>query len=287
MQPTILPAQIPAAIAASLRQLGAVIDPSATAPLYAPLQAHEPYAAAAVTRDQSFGSHPLQRLDVFTPATPAPAPRPILLFVHGGGFIRGDKRSADSPFYDNIMLWAAGSGLLGININYRLAPEHPWPAAQQDIAAALLWAQSHAAEYGGDPQRIILCGHSAGAAHIAQYLAHPTLRLGNDGVRGAILVSGIYDTVAFGDSPARQAYFGSDRAQIAARSAQAGLLQCGVPLLIAAAELDPPEFRQQAERLGVPHYLLAGHSHISEILAVNTGDTTLSGLMQAFAAQHA
>ena len=96
-----------------------------------------------------------------------------------------------------------------------------------------------------------------------------------------------YDTVAFGDSPARQAYFGSDRAQIAARSAQAGLLQCGVPLLIAAAELDPPEFRQQAERLGVPHYLLAGHSHISEILAVNTGDTTLSGLMQAFAAQHA
>ena len=219
--------------------------------------------------------------------TPAAAPRPILLFVHGGGFVRGDKRGAGSPFYDNIMLWAAGSGLLGININYRLAPEHPWPAAQQDIAAALLWAQSHAAEYGGDPQRIILCGHSAGAAHIAQYLAHPTLRLGNDGVRGAILVSGIYDTVAFGDSPARQAYFGSDRAQIAARSAQAGLLQCGVPLLIAAAELDPPEFRQQAERLGVPHYLLAGHSHISEILAVNTGDTTLSGLMQAFAAQHA
>lgn len=60
-----------------------------------------------------------------------------------------------------------------------------------------------------------------------------------------------------------------------------------MPLLIAAAELDPPEFRQQAERLGVPHYLLAGHSHISEILAVNTGDTALSGLMQAFAAQHA
>ena len=165
-------------------------------------------------------------------------------------------------------------------------PSTPGPPRSKTSPAALLWAQSHAAEYGGDPQRIILCGHSAGAAHIAQYLAHPTLRLGNDGVRGAILVSGIYDTVAFGDSPARQAYFGSDRAQIAARSAQAGLLQCGVPLLIAAAELDPPEFRQQAERLGVPHYLLAGHSHISEILAVNTGDTTLSGLMQAFAAQH-
>ena len=206
--------------------------------------------------------------------------------MHGGGFIRGDKRSAGSPFYDNIMLWAARSGLLGININYRLAPEYPWPAAQQDIAAALLWVRHYAAEYGGDPQRIILCGHSAGAAHIAQYLAHPTLRLGNDGVRGAILVSGIYDTVAFGDSPARQAYFGSDRAQIAARSAQAGLLQCGVPLLIAAAELDPPDFQRQAALLGIPHAQLAGHSHISEIFAVGSGDHALGDVMRDFIAKH-
>ena len=143
MQPTILPAQIPAPVAATLRQLGAVINPLATEPLYAPLHPREPYDNATVARDQAFGSHPLQRLDVFAPAPPAAAPRPILLFVHGGGFVRGDKRGAGSPFYDNIMLWAAGSGLLGININYRLAPEHPWPAAQQDIAAALLWAQSH------------------------------------------------------------------------------------------------------------------------------------------------
>ena len=134
MQPTILPAQIPAPVAATLRQLGAVINPLATEPLYAPLHPREPYDNATVTRDQAFGSHPLQRLDVFAPAPPAAAPRPILLFVHGGGFVRGDKRGAGSPFYDNIMLWAAGSGLLGININYRLAPEHPWPAAQQDIA---------------------------------------------------------------------------------------------------------------------------------------------------------
>ena len=138
MQPTILPTQIPASIAAALRQLGAGINPPATAQLYAPLQPREPYAAAAVTRNQAFGSHPLQCLAVFAPAQSGNTPRPILLFVHGGGFIRGDKRDADSPFYDNIILWAAGSGLLGININYRLAPEYPWPAAQQDIAAALL-----------------------------------------------------------------------------------------------------------------------------------------------------
>ena len=127
MQPTILPAQIPAPVAATLRQLGAVINPLATEPLYAPLHPREPYDNATVARDQAFGSHPLQRLDVFAPAPPAAAPRPILLFVHGGGFVRGDKRGAGSPFYDNIMLWAAGSGLLGININYRLAPSTPGP----------------------------------------------------------------------------------------------------------------------------------------------------------------
>jgi len=78
----------------------------------------------------------------------------------------------------------------------------------------------------------------------------------------------------------------SDSAQIAARSAQTGLLQCGVPLLIVCAELDSPEFHQQAAGLGVPHYLLAGHSHISEIFAVNTDDTALANLMQAFIAEH-
>ena len=51
-------------------------------------------------------------------------------------------------------------------------------------------------------------------------------------------------------------------------------------------ELDPPEFHQQAAGLGVPHYLLAGHSHISEIFAVNTGDTAMADLMQAFIAEH-
>ena len=97
MQPTILPAQIPAPVAASLRQLGAVINPLATEPLYAPLHPREPYDNATVARDQAFGSHPLQRLDVFAPAPPAAAPRPILLFVHGGGFVSGDKHGAGSP----------------------------------------------------------------------------------------------------------------------------------------------------------------------------------------------
>lgn len=147
--------------------------------------------------------------------------------------------------------------------------------------------QANIAAHGGDGQRIILAGHSAGAAHIAQYLAHPALRLGNDGVRGAILISGLYDTVRITPNPYLHAYFGDDPAQLAARSALPGLLQAGVPLFIASAELDLPDFPQQAALLGIPHYQLAGHSHISEIFAVGSGDNALGEAMRHFIAQDA
>jgi triacylglycerol lipase len=93
----------------------------------------------------------------------APAPtgaRPVLVFVHGGGFTGGNRRTGDSPFYDNIMLWALKNGMVGVNMTYRLAPQSQWPAAQQDIASALAWVQDNIASHGGDPSRIVLMGHS-------------------------------------------------------------------------------------------------------------------------------
>lgn len=286
MNPTLIPAQIPAAIAARLRQIGAVIETAETGALYAPLHPREPYADVRVVRDAAYGDDPRHRLDVFTPQTADGAPRPVFIFVHGGGFVAGNKRSDDSPFYDNLMLWAVANGLVGVNMTYRLAPAHPWPAAQHDIAAALRWVQANIAAHGGDGQRIILAGHSAGAAHLAQYLAHPALRLGDDGVRGAILISGIYDTVRAEPNEYLHAYFGDDPAELAARSALPGLLQAGVPLCIASAELDPPDFQRQAALLGIPHAQLAGHSHISEIFAVGSGDHALGDVMRDFIAKH-
>ena len=286
MNPTLLPAQIPAAIAARLRQIGTVIETAETGALYAPLHPREPYANVHVIRDQAYGDDPRHRLDVFAPQSADGIPRPVFIFVHGGGFVRGDKRSGDSSFYDNLMLWAVANGLVGVNMTYRLAPAHPWPAAQHDIAAALRWVQANIAAHGGDGQRIILAGHSAGAAHIAQYLAHPALRLGDDGVRGAILISGIYDTVRAEPNEYLHAYFGDDPAELAARSALPGLLQAGVPLCIASAELDPPDFQRQAALLGIPHAQLAGHSHISEIFAVGSGDHALGDVMRDFIAKH-
>ena len=222
------------------------------------------------------------------PATP----RPVLVFVHGGGFVAGDKRHGDSAFYDNIALWAVGAGCIGINITYRLAPDHPWPAAQEDLAAAIGWIRTHATHYGGDPTRIILMGHSAGAAHVALYLAHPRFHAGDGpGVIGAVLVSGLFDTRTAKMTPPLQAYFGHDSTRYAERSALPGLEQARVPMLLFCAEIEGPEFLQQSRLLHdalqaagqpTPFYRLLGHTHMSEVHAINSGDTSLTDPLQAF-----
>ena len=59
-----------------------------------------------------------------------------------------DRRTGDSPFYDNIMLWAVSRGVVGVNMTYRLAPQNAWPAAQEDIGKALAWVRANIAARG-------------------------------------------------------------------------------------------------------------------------------------------
>ena len=104
-------APMPEDIAWKLLELGRVIDPPKTVELYAPLQEKEPYQGIKVERDVKYGPADRNLLDIFLPETAAP-PRPVLIFVHGGAFVGGNKRTTPtSPFYDNIMLWAAKNGL--------------------------------------------------------------------------------------------------------------------------------------------------------------------------------
>ena len=93
------------------------------------------------------------------------------MFVHGGGFIGGDKHVPGSPMYDHVGAWAVRNGWVGVTITYRLAPEHTWPSGAQDVAAAAAWVRDNIASYGGDPSRIVVAGHSAGCVHVASYLA--------------------------------------------------------------------------------------------------------------------
>ncbi len=287
-----VPSQVPPAIASELQRIGRVVAPPPTAALYAPLQQKEPYAGVAVARDQRYGPDARHQLDVFTAAGAAGAAKPVLVFVHGGGFTGGNKRSGDSPFYDNIALWAVKNGMVGVNITYRLAPQHRWPAAQEDLAAALAWVRANIGARGGDARRIYVMGHSAGAAHVAQYIGHPQFHVApGGGIAGAILVSGIFDLVTAQKNPPLQAYFGTDAARYPQLSALPGMVRARIPLLLAFAELDPSDFHEQSEQARgalcearrCPQLLqLQGHSHMSEVYAIGTADTALTAPLLSF-----
>jgi triacylglycerol lipase len=279
---------MPEEIAWKLLELGRVIDPPKTAALYAPLQEKEPYQGVKIERDVKYGPADRNLLDVFMPEPALSSPRPVLIFVHGGAFVGGNKRTApDSPFYDNIMLWAVRNGFVGVNVTYRLAPQAPWPAGAEDLATVVQWGKDGISERGGNPARIYLMGHSSGAVHVASYVSHKEFqKVKGGGLAGAIMVSGIYDLTATPLADPERAYFGADPARYVERSSLQGLSTTGIPLMIAAAELDPPGFVLQFDLLkaaackrptGCAHaFRLPQHNHMSEVYSINTADTRLT-----------
>src|SRR5258706_3549081 len=168
-------AQVPPDIAAGIHRIGPIVDAPNTAKLYASLfqNQKEPYPSVSVTRDMAYGPDPLNRLDIFTPSAGQNANRTVVIYVHGGGFERGDKRQTGTPFYDNLMLWLTQQGAVGANINYRLAPKDAWPAAHEDLAAVMRWVRANIAQYGGDRHRLVLSGQSGRARLITGQLPHP------------------------------------------------------------------------------------------------------------------
>jgi triacylglycerol lipase len=283
---------MPEDLARKLLELGRVIDPPTTVTLYAPLQQKEPYRGVKVERDVKYGAADRNLLDIFAPETAA-SPQPVLMFVHGGAFVGGNKRTTPtSPFYDNIMLWAVKNGFVGVNVTYRLAPRAPWPAGAEDLATAVQWVSDKIVERGGDPARIYLMGHSAGAVHVASYVSHPEFhKVKGGGLAGAIMISGIYDLIA-PLAITQRAYFGDDPARYADRSSLQGLATTDIPLMMAAAELDPAAFVLQLELMTqatckrasgcARAFLLPQHSHMSEVYSINTADTRLTDQILEF-----
>ncbi len=102
-------------------------------------------------------------LDAFVPEGRGPFPTCIL--VHGGGFTKGDKQTFIKPLFEPL----SKAGFAWFTINYRLAPQHRWPACADDVEAAIRWVRAHAAEYKVDPARIALVGESAGG-HLVSYV---------------------------------------------------------------------------------------------------------------------
>ncbi len=86
-------------------------------------------------------------------------PLGVLYYVHGGGMVMGDNRFGVA----DVLPWATEFGLVVVSVEYRLAPEHPYPAGIEDVHAGLAWVVEHAAEIGADSDRLLLAGASSGA----------------------------------------------------------------------------------------------------------------------------
>ncbi len=180
--------EVPADIEKRIRAHGPVLDMAFTQSIYAPLLSCQRRDGVLVDRDLAYGEDERHRIDVYRPEN-APTPCTTLLFLPGGGFVRGDKSERE-----NIGQFFARQGFVVAIANYRLAPKATWPAGAEDAIAAYTWVRNHAARYGGNPSRLFLVGESAGAAHVAAGALvrrfHPPEGLK---MSGMYIISGVYD----------------------------------------------------------------------------------------------
>ncbi|MBL8956069.1 MAG: alpha/beta hydrolase [Myxococcaceae bacterium] len=141
------------------------------------------------------------RLDVYTPK--GEGPHPVVVFVHGGGWVVGDRRQPGEN-YVQLGRRLASQGILAMVISYRLAPWSQHPAQIRDTSRALAWALQHAPEHGGDPSAVYAMGHSAGAHLVALAACDPKwLRewgASPSQLAGVIGISGPYDVEHLGNS---------------------------------------------------------------------------------------
>ncbi|MDP3737672.1 MAG: alpha/beta hydrolase [Hyphomonadaceae bacterium] len=277
-----------------VREIGSVMRPemfAETIALFAPLALRPSPDICTVERNISYGPDPRHRLDVFQPATKGGA-RAIVVYVHGGGFIGGDKGAESAPFYNNVGAWAARSGFIGVTMTYRLAPAFPWPAGAEDLAAVVAWLRANATQHGGDPGRIFLVGQSAGAAHVASYVAMTCFHGDRPTIAGAIMLSGIYDVVRLEHGPFENAYYGTDPSRFPDQSSLPGLIATETPCLFTVAEYDPPLFQRQAAllaeewfraRRALPRMLfLPDGNHMTAALSLGSSEDSLGGELAAF-----
>jgi triacylglycerol lipase len=283
-------AQMPPDIAARLRQIGPVVDPSGTAGIYRPLQPKAPYRGVTVTRDLSYGADTRQIMDVFAPAAavaapppvtpaapavtvplpvtpPIAAPRPVLIFVSGGAGNRIEPVPAGDAFYDNIMLWAVSSGMTAINMQRLAGTGRELDDPARDVARVVDWVQRNIARYSGDPNRLFIWAHSAGNGPVGAYIGNPQLHsLKGHGLKGAVLMGAT--------------------SSILPATVTAGLAKTGIPLFVGAGEIDLPgavtfvdtlkDELCKASRCPAT-MIFKDHSHMSAVFSPNTADQSVTG----------
>ncbi len=205
--------------------------------------------------DLRYGSAERNRIDYFAAA----APGPLLVFIHGGYWQMRRK--------ETFSFLAAGPLAHGIHvalIGYTLAPEKPLAGIAGEVRDAIRWLAQHAADFGGDPQRMLLSGWSAGGHLTALALDEPA-------IKGGLAISGIFDL-----EPVRLNYLnaklGLDAAEARRLSPLFNPPACAVPLILACGGGELPELQRQSAsyaaaraQSGLPGRLvqLPGFNHFS------------------------
>jgi acetyl esterase/lipase len=167
-----------------------------------------------VTASASYAVGPRHGVDVYAPAEAQGAP--VVVFIYGGGWKAGDR-----GMYRFLGATLAAAGIVCVVPDYRVWPEVASPVFVEDAAQAVGWARAHAAEHGGDPARLFLMGHSAGAQIVAMlalnpaFLAAVNMQPGRD-LRGVIGLSGPYDFLPL-ESSTLKAIFGPEETRPASQ----------------------------------------------------------------------
>lgn len=156
------------------------------------LNAMIPADGYTLTAGIAFGDLPRNKLDVYVPRVASTGPRPVVVFIYGGGWESGER--GDYKFVAEAL---TSEGFVVVIPDYRFYPDVLFPGFMADPAKAVKWVKTHVAEFGGDSEKVFIAGHSAGAQIAAmltlnpEYLAVEGLKPAD--LRGMIGLAGPYD----------------------------------------------------------------------------------------------
>ena len=261
--------------------------------LFSQVLAHSPRKNLESFHEIHYGSDTRNVLDIFKPTQALSLP--VLVFVHGGAFVDGSK-DRSKEIYANVLRCFNRYGYVGVNIEYRLAPDHKYPEATNDIASAMHWINQNIKAYGGDPKKVFLMGHSAGAAHTSDYLYNQKRESPIIGsILGHIIVSGRVRIEMRQDNPNAkkvEAYY-SDNLDTHEQCSVVNMIGDNfVETMIAIAEFENPlidihcielahkisQIKNKSPRLS----WLEGHNYTSIIGSLDSHDTRLAKSILSF-----
>jgi acetyl esterase/lipase len=251
-----------------------------------------PKSGYHVVRDLAYGANPRQKLDVYIPDRLA-AKAPVLVFFYGGSWQSGSRNQ-----YLAFGQAFATLGIVTVVADYRLYPEVTYPAFVEDGAQAVSWVHAHAAEYGGDPARLFVSGHSAGGYIAAMLGSDPKYLQGVGGdlswLRGVIGVAGPYDFLPLTDPNYIAIFHGQNREAMPVNHIDGTrppmLLTWGLDDdVVGAKNIDHMEAVLKQAGSPVETHRYPGTGHIGIILSLAPGfrgRTTLRQDMAAFIQSH-